>query len=465
MALSVEQLSNPEAQTIIDAEEGQFSDVKSTDISPGGLSKAISAFANSDGGDLYIGVSETGQEKLRAWQGFFDQEAANGHLQTFERLFPLGTNFHYEFLKCNDLSGLVLHVHINKSQDVIKASNGLPYIRRGAQSLPVDSVDALRRLEYAKGISSFENEVTNAPTEAVTESKIITAFISQVVPKSTPDVWLKKQALIVNNKPVVVGVLLFSDEPQAHLPKRCGIKIYRYKTKDTEGFRDAMEFTPLTIEGCLYEQIKESEATAAEIIEKIPSMGERGLEAIKYPAETLHEIITNAIIHRDYSIADDVHIRIFDNRVEVESPGTLPAHITVENILEERFARNGAVVRLLNKFPDPPNQDIGEGLNTAFDAMHKLGLREPQIRAKENSVLVIIRHEPLASPEEAIMDYLDKNPTIKNKKAREITHITADYRIKSIFGRMVEAEMIEQVPNTRTSSTAYRKKVNNSDGL
>src|SRR5205823_3063826 len=136
---------------------------------------------------------------------------------------------------------------------------------------------------------------------------------------------------------------------------------------------------------------------------------------------TLHEIITNAVIHRDYSIADDVHIRIFDNRIEVQSPGRLPAHVTVKNILTERFARNGAVVRLLNKFPDPPNKDVGEGLNTAFEKMHQLGLKEPIIAERDSDVLVTIRHEPLASPEEAILSYLETHETIKNKMARAIT--------------------------------------------
>jgi hypothetical protein len=56
------------------------------------------------------------------------------------------------------------------------------------------------------------------------------------------------------------------------------------------------------------------------------------------------------------------------------------------------------------------------------------------------------------------MDYLAKNDTINNRKAREITHIRADYQIKNIFGRMVKADMIEQVPGTRTGSTKYRKK-------
>ncbi len=102
---------------------------------------------------------------------------------------------------------------------------------------------------------------------------------------------------------------------------------------------------------------------------------------------------------------------------------------------------------------------MGEGLNTAFAAMHSLGLKEPSIKELENGVLVVIRHEPLASPEEAIMEYLEKNDTIKNSMAREITHIRADYQIKGVFGRMVKKGLIEQVPGTRTSNTAYRKPI------
>jgi ATP-dependent DNA helicase RecG len=128
-----------------------------------------------------------------------------------------------------------------------------------------------------------------------------------------------------------------------------------------------------------------------------------GLQPIQYPLETLHEIITNAVLHRDYGIADDIHVRIFDNRVEVESPGRLPAHITEYNILDERFSRNGTIVRFINKFPDPPNKDVGEGLNTAFTAMKKLKLRDPIIRQTDNAVVVEIRHQRLGSPEEIIM--------------------------------------------------------------
>ena len=187
------------------------------------------------------------------------------------------------------------------------------------------------------------------------------------------------------------------------------------------------------------------------------SLGDTALERVDYPTEAIHEIITNAVLHRDYSIADDIHIRVFDNRIEVESPGRLPAHITPENILDERFARNGTLVRIINKFPEPPNQDVGEGLNTAFAAMRKLGLKPPLVEERPSSVLVTIRHEALASPETLILEHLESNATIRNKTAREICNIAADYVVKDIFSRLAERGLIERVPGTNRGSTAYQQ--------
>jgi ATP-dependent DNA helicase RecG len=447
-------ISEKEAEELRHTEEGQFSDLKSISVLPANLTKAISSFANSDGGDLYIGI----ENESRAWSGFMDTELANGYLQIFEKLFPLGTDFNYEFIKCESMPGLLLHVHINKTRGILSASNGIAYIRRGAQNLPQSSFEEIRRLQYAKGISTFETEATTAPKDAITTSAIVKMFIQTTVPLSKPEPWLKKQALIREEKPTVAGVVLFADEPQIYLSKYCGIKIYRYKTTEAEGFREALEFDPETIEGPLYEQINKAVNRTTEIAEKTPVLAEGSLKKISYPKQALHEIITNAIIHRDYSVADDVHIRIFDNRVEVQSPGKLPAHITVKNILDERFARNGTIVRILNKFPNPPNKDVGEGLNTAFASLANIGLKEPVISERGNNVLVVIKHELMASPEETIMDYLETHPTINNREARHITHISSDYRVKIIFRRMVKNNFIEQVPGTKTINICYRTK-------
>jgi ATP-dependent DNA helicase RecG len=255
----------------------------------------------------------------------------------------------------------------------------------------------------------------------------------QVVPSGEPEDWLRKQNLLNDGKPTAGGVLLFSDEPQTALAKRSAIKIYQYKTKGDEGSRETLAFDPITIEGCIYDQIKEAVKKTKEVVEKMKRLGEAGLEGVSYPDETLHEIMTNAVLHRDYSIAADVHVRVYDNRIEIESPGRLPGHITLDNILSEQSARNPKIVRLINKFPDPPNKDVGEGLNTAFEAMKKLRLKEPVIEQREHSVVVNIRHQPLASAQDTVMEYLKQNDEITNMIARDLTGIRSENSMKNVF--------------------------------
>lgn len=455
MPIEKHTISAAQKATILSHEESHFLDLKALEVSPGKLTRSLAAFANADGGELYIGVAEDKAAGTRRWAGFENIEQANGHLQPFEQLFPLGSGFEYNFLAC-DQPGLVLQVQVLKSSDIKKSSDGVVYVRRGAQNLPVTAADALQRLEYAKGLRSFESNLLDVEPQVVENSVVTLEFMLHVVPDTEPGPWLTKNRLMRDDKPSVAGVLLFADSPQAVLPKRCGIKVYRYGTKDATGTRETLAFTPLTIEGHLYQQIREAVAQTTRVIEDIRRLGDAALEAITYPNEALHEIITNAVLHRDYSIADDIHIRVFDNRVEVESPGRLPAHITVDNILDERFSRNGSLVWIINKFPNPPNQDVGEGLNTAFAAMRRLGLKPPVIAERDNSVLVMVRHEALASTEQRILEYLEVNPTIRNRDAREICNISADYVIKRVFGQLVDRGLIEQVPGTDRATTAYR---------
>ena len=174
-----------------------------------------------------------------------------------------------------------------------------------------------------------------------------------------------------------------------------------------------------------------------------------------YPIEAIHEIITNAVLHRDYSIAKDIHIKIFDNRIEIESPGRLPGHISTDNILSEQLARNGTLVRLVNKFPNPPNKDVGEGLNTAFDAFRNLKLKPPIIQESENSVNVIIRHEPLASPEIIIMDYIKIHKEITNRVGRELTGIDSENEMKRVFQRLQQNGQIFLDPKRRGSASRW----------
>jgi ATP-dependent DNA helicase RecG len=280
-----------------------------------------------------------------------------------------------------------------------------------------------------------------------------------VIPTGEPLTYLNNQDLIKEGHARVSGILLFCDEPAVFLPKRCSVKIMRYRTKDDDIGREFLEGTPLTVEGDAYNLIYNAVSATKQIIEGIKKLGEEGLEPIEYPEDALHEVITNAILHRDYSIVADVQIRVFDNRIEIENPGKLPGHVTTANILDTQSARNPALVRLINKFPNPPNKDVGEGLNTAFRAMEALRLKPPVIREKDSSVLVVIRHEPLGSPEELVMKFMENNAEITNTIARDITGIKSENTMKNVFLRLKARNMLEPIPERKGPASAWRKPV------
>lgn len=451
-------ISTKQRDIILALEEGHFHDLKAIEIKPSKLSESVSAFANAGGGEIYVGIQEenTGHTKVRLWRGFDDIEAANSFLQMLNQVAPLADFISTSFLTCDGEDGLVLKIEILRNGSITKSTDGISYIRKGAQKLPVNTDEGLERLKLDKGIASYEDCKVQAELQTIENSEVTLDFLLGVVPTAEPEPWLRKQRFIVDQNPTVAGVLLFAEEPQALLPKRAAIKVFRYKTSDLVATREHLVFQPLTIEGWAYRLIYDAVAKTQEIVKD--RLGEAGLLDVKYPAETLHEIITNAVLHRDYSVAADIQIRIFDNRIEVESPGRLAGHVTTENILHTQFARNQRLVRMINKFSNPPNKDVGEGLNTAFDAMRKLRLRDPQIQEGQSSVTVLIPHQRLATPEDLVVEFLRKNAEITNRQAREICGVRSENSMKGIFKRLEARSAIEQVPDRTRFKSAWRLK-------
>ncbi len=140
MPIEVYSITDKQLHQILSYTEGHFVDLKAKEIKPGKLTKTVSAFANADGGEVYIGVAESGTAGVdHKWEGFADPEDANAHLQVFEVLFPLGEDYLYSFLSHPGKSGYILQVVVKKTKGIVKANDDIPYIRRGAQNLPVDT--------------------------------------------------------------------------------------------------------------------------------------------------------------------------------------------------------------------------------------------------------------------------------------------------------------------------------------
>ncbi len=314
-------------------------------------------------------------------------------------------------------------------------------------------------LSLSKGTRSYEDQALDqySAEELAEESELID-FLSTYSPATEPPIFVRKQRLGSDGSASVAGAVLYADSPSAVIPKKCAIKIARYETQELTPKRDHLQGTPITVEGPARIQIEQTLAAVSEMVEALSIMEPDGsLVPAHYPPEALKEVVVNAVIHRDYNISDDILVWVFDNRIEVRSPGVLPGHMTLQNLLTERFARNPTIVRLLNKYPDPPNKDIGEGLNTVFAKMAEAKLKEPKIETTGTTFVVTLGHTPLARPHELVMEYLDSHDEITNRIGRELSGITSENTMKDVFLKLAKGELIERVPGKVGSKSAWQK--------
>lgn len=449
-----------EANRLYKLEEDHFHDIKSVRISPSSLQRHLVAFANADGGEIYVGVED---KKIQGERivGFKSIESANNHIKVcMEETKPSIDNIDLEFIDFGQ-KGYILHILIPKSPRVHYTSGDECYVRLNANSVKITGEKVLQ-LGYAKGQYSYESvAVDNLELEDILNSQFLSSYMTRVETTLDPYTFLRKQRLLSKKGdqwlPNVGCILLFGEEPQAALTTKCTIKVYRLQTSTTEYRREHLKGAPVTINGPIEQQIYKVIETVNDFLKDARYREGGQLVRLKYPSEALKEILVNAVIHRDYSLNDDIHVRIYDNRVEIQSPGRLPGYITTQNILNERYSRNSNIVRLLNKLPNPLNHDIGEGLNTAFNEMRKAGLVAPEICELDNAVLVTIKHQKLASIEDQVIEYLKSHSVVTNKDIRKLTGEESENRVKKAFQRLRDKGEIEPV-DSKASPFQYKWK-------
>lgn len=452
-------ITEDEVLALSTQDESHFYDRKAKAISGKKVQKIAVAFANADGGEFVIGIADDKDEPdpAKRWQGANDLEELNSHLQVLFAITP-SLEVQYEVLRCESRQGLALRIMIEKTSEVHKTSDGTVYQRYGAQSLPINDPQKITELAFAKGASSFEDQLLkNLPPEQVVEAEELRLFLNDYSPKTDPLEFCINHNLVDYKtwEPRVATALLFHHSPSAVIPRKCALKITRYETKEDDPEREHLS-TQRTIEGPLNRLIHASVNEVQAIMESVTIWTSAGLKKAEYPPESIWEILVNAVIHRDYSISDDIQVLIFDNRIEVLSPGRLPGYVTVENILDARYSRNPKLVRTLNRYKKPPNRDMGEGLNTAFQKMKEWGLKAPEIVEHNGYVRVTLPHTPLAKPTEAILKFLANQPQITNKQARDLTGIKSENLVKVEFYKLREEGFLEQIPELKGPKAAWR---------
>lgn len=223
-----------------------------------------------------------------------------------------------------------------------------------------------------------------------------------------------------------------------------------------------MRKAPRTIRGPLIEQIDEVVKAVLRELEEGLTLANSGFKTRHvYPERVVKEAIVNAVIHRDYRLNRDIFIRIFDDRIEVESPGTFPGNITADNIGKAGSnARNPLIVQNLREFPIPPNIDAGEGVKMMFAEMAAAQLYPPQYSQHTGvaveSVTVTLLNLERPSIWDEVSDWIDRHGAIQNSKLCEIAKMDT-LKASKLLTAWREQGLLVPLPNRAKKNMAYTK--------
>ena len=265
--------------------------------------------------------------------------------------------------------------------------------------------------------------------------------------------------------PTVAAVLLFAEHPGGLLNRKCAIRIFHYKGHEVEsGPNTNLVRPPTTIDGPVLQQIRAATTAVLDELSRGVQTSVDGFEFTQeYPKRVIQEAICNAVIHRDYRLANkDIHIRIFRNRIEIESPGVFPGAVTSGNISKiGTYPRNRGLVDHLREFPIPPNLDAGEGVRMIFASMEQGNFYPPIYRetdmAECESVRVTLRNEARQPEWELVYDALSKHGAIRNADVRKILNLDSTVKTSKLLKTWLDAGLIEVVdPNVGTRIREYR---------
>jgi ATP-dependent DNA helicase RecG len=197
--------------------------------------------------------------------------------------------------------------------------------------------------------------------------------------------------------PTNAGILLFGKDPQRFL-RGADITAARFAS---ENMSDT--FSRQDILGTLPDQIRRAEMFLVDHLRKDIQLGTTMARAehFEYPLEAARELVVNAVAHRDYQInGDGIRLFIFNNRMDVTSPGSLPGPVTIDNIKDERFSRNPAIVQVLSDMGFI--ERLGYGVDRVIDLMRQQNLSAPEFEEKAGGFRVILRNQSAeAQPEPA----------------------------------------------------------------
>lgn len=315
--------------------ENLHAEFKQWPIQPDDLAAALVAFANTDGGNILLGVADNGHV-VGVAESDRDRAAQTVDNVAFQNVHPPVTVV-LETIT-NHQAQVVLVVQVPKgSQRPYRTNRGVYYIRTASGRRQASREELLRLFQASESLYYDETPIVMTSADDI-EGQAQRDVCEMAGQRGLDVATIDPQQLLLNWKLLsrangqstltVTGVVFLARNPQRWLPTAyvsalripgTDISVPPYDQKHIEGrllalLEDTKRFLDIHLRRSHRIQGLEPEVTP------------------ELPAEVLREALVNAVAHRDYTIAAPIRVLVFDDRLEIRTPGTLPNTVTLESL-------------------------------------------------------------------------------------------------------------------------------------
>lgn len=424
------------------------------------IKKEIIAFANCDGGTVYVGVADDG--KVLGVENA-DECALQISNMVRDAVKPDVTMFiHYETLECDGKAVVAINIQRGTNRPYYLAKKGLRpegvYVRQGYSSVPATDT-AIRQMIKETDGDSFEN--MRSINQALTFEATKKEFEKRNVVFGQPQMQTLK---IVSADGIYTNLGLLLSEQCLHT-----IKAAVFEGINQNVFKDRREFSGSLIQQLndVYDYIdfhNQTHATFRKLLR---------IDTRDYPEVAVREALLNTLVHRDYSFRASTLISIYDDRIEFVSIGGLLSGLELDDLMMGvSVCRNPHLANVFYRLQ--LIEAYGTGMKKIMGA-YANALVQPKIKTTNNAFKIILPNVnftpkaaevhkdfekaadlALDSNEEKVLQFLREHLMITRKETQtllEVSQSTAGRILKA----MVDSGRIKQIGGSRTTRYELRK--------
>ena len=413
---------------MIKEDENKIFDRKSAQLKPSDIADEISAYANAEGGTIVFGISD----KTRRLEGInaVGAEKINNFINAPMDCCHPTPEYQEEFLDIENAEGKadrLLLLHIYSSVDrVISTSNGSVFLRIGDRKRELKG-DDLRKLEYSKGSRHYEDELNYDAKISDLDEELIKQYKKILGNLDIPTEQLLSSRGFMREQNgdkylTNAAVLLFAWNVYQFYPN-CRIRFVRYDGTSAGVGTQMNIIKDVNIEYPILKIVDEAKKFIAAQLREFTSLDtETGnfKTVDEYPPFAWAEGIVNAVAHREYAMEGKyIKVTMYDDRLEIESPGKLPNIVTIDNIRNTNFSRNPRMARVLADFGIV--KELNEGVKRIYSDMADYFLDAPEYSEPSGqTVKLVLRNNIIArtarqteTAEKKMAEYWDKLDAIE----------------------------------------------------